>query len=59
MVLVNTSYGIIKIFRDELNEVKRIPHRLTRKVVFLNALKQGDRPLRLENVCKFIAVLGY
>lgn len=36
----------MKIFRDELNEVKRIPHRFTRKVVFLNALKQKDRPLR-------------
>lgn len=33
----------MEISRDELKEVKRIPHRWTRKVVFLNALKQEDR----------------
>ena len=27
MVLVNISYCIMKIFHDEVKEVKRIPHR--------------------------------
>lgn len=57
VVLVNTSYCIMEIFRDELKEINRIPHRWIRQVIFLNALKQEDRLLRLGNVCKFITLL--